>query len=180
MTWVKANADIKLGSTWITFKGEMDNANSVNLSGSGTVVLNGYKCELHRPAVIQNNSLKISGTADIVTSLFGVRLTGTIEKADMNSSVWVFTGSAGFRFGGYTIAGASVRLDHRRGHHHVVRCEAVRPVRLHHRTYKLYFTGTELSRIQLNSPVVSWPLFFSIAKITAPNIPVETTITGLL
>jgi hypothetical protein len=180
VTWVKTDAQIKVGTTWLTFAGEIDSAGNVNLQGAGSVVLDGYTVNFNGSAVIQDNALTLTGTVDVVTSLYGVRLTGTITKADMNSSAFTFVGSAGFRFGGYTVTGATVRFTTGEGITTAFDIKYCLLVVCTTGTYKLYFTGGEITRIQLNSPIASWPAFFAIAKITAPSIPVETTITGLL
>ncbi len=180
VTWVKTDAQIKVGATWLTFSGELDSTGNVNLKGAGSVALDGYNVNFNGAAVIQNNALTLTGTVDIVTDLFGVRLSGTITKADMNSSTVSFVGSAAFRFGGYDVTSATVRFVTGEGITTAFDIKYCLLFVCTTGTYKLYFTGSAISRIQLNSPIASWPAFFAIAKITAPNIPVETKITGLL
>ncbi|MFT4035705.1 MAG: hypothetical protein QM679_09045 [Patulibacter sp.] len=180
VAWANVAAQIKVGSTWLTFTGEVDSAGNVNLSGAGTAVLDGYTINFNGTAVVQNNALKLTGTADIITGLFSVRLSGTIEKADMNSSTYTFTGSGGFRFGGYTVSSATIRLISGEGITTSFQIKACVLLLCSTGTYKLYFTGQEISRIQLSAPAASWAVFFAIAKIAAPKVTVETTITGII
>ena len=91
-------------------RGQLDSTGSVNLKGSGQTTLDGYKITFSGSAVIQNNALTLTGNATVTTGLFSVVLSGTINKPDMNSSTYSFVGSGAFKFGGYSVAGATIRF----------------------------------------------------------------------
>ncbi|MBO9534451.1 MAG: hypothetical protein J7513_15870, partial [Solirubrobacteraceae bacterium] len=178
--WAKVNAQIKIGESWLVFAGEAEaNGANVNLKGSGNAVIDGYKVNFNGTATIVNNALTINGTVDVITGLFGVRLTGTLNKPDMNTSTYSFVGKGAFRFGGFQIADATIRFVTGEGITTQFDVKSCLLFLCTNGTYKLYFTGTEISKIQLSAPIASWPAFFAIAKITAPSIPVETKITGI-
>ncbi len=180
MIWGNVNAQIKVGESWLNFKGEAEaNGSNVNLKGSGNAVIDGYKVGFIGTATIVNNALTINGTVDVTTGLFGVRLSGTLNKPDMNTSTYTFVGKGAFRFGGFQVADATIRFQTGEGITTAFQIKSCLLFLCTTGTYKLYFTGTEISKIQLSAPIASWPAFFAIAKITAPNIPVETQITGI-
>ncbi len=178
--WVNAAALIKTGDNWLTFTGSIDSAWNFNLKGAGVITMDGYRLEFNGTALLRENRLVLDGTVAVVTNLFTVQLTGTIEKPNMDVNQYSFFGKASFKFGGYSVASASVKLVFGEG---LITTFTIKICILFvcpTGTYKVYFTGGNVSKIQLNVPLLYWAQFSLAAKLAAPNVPLESKITGIL
>ncbi len=180
LTWADANAQLKVGSTFLSFKGQLDSTGTVNLTGSGTVTLGGYRVDFAGTALIKNNALTLDGTVVVTTGLFKVQLRGTILKPDMNTSDFTFIGTASFQFAQFQVVGATVRLTTAEGLATTFTVKSCLLFLCVNGSYKLYFSGGDVSKIQLSAPLTSWPIFRGAALLVAPGVPVESTITGLI
>lgn len=179
LTWADTDAQLKVGSTFLSFKGQLDSTGTVNLQGSGSVTLGGYKVDFAGTALIKNNALTLDGTVVVTTGLFKVQLRGTILKPDMNTSDFTFIGSASFQFAQFQVVGATVRLTTGEGLATTFSVKSCLLFLCVNGSYKLYFSGGDISKIQLSAPLTSWPVFRGAALLVAPGVPVESTITGL-
>jgi hypothetical protein len=179
VTWADADAQLKVGTTFLSFKGQLDSTGTVNLAGSGSTTLGGYKVDFSGTALIKNNALTLDGTVVVTTGLFKVQLTGTILKPDMNTSDFTFIGKASFQFAQFKVVDATVRLTTGEGLATTFSVKSCVLFICVNGSYKLYFSGGEVSKIQLSAPLTSWPIFRGAALLVAPGVPVESTITGL-
>ncbi len=177
--WVNADALIKTGDNWLSFKGEIDSSWNFNLKGAGVITMDGYRLEFNGTALLRDNRLVLDGTVNVVTSLFSVQLTGTIEKPNMDANQYSFTGRASFKFGGYQIANATVKLVFGEGLITTFQIKICILFVCPNGTYKLYFQGGNLSKIQLNVPILYWAQFSLAATVAAPGVPLESKITGI-
>ncbi len=177
--WVNADALIKTGDNWLSFKGEIDSAWNFNLKGAGVIPMDGYRLEFNGTALLRDNRLVLDGTVNVVTSLFSVQLTGTIEKPNMDVNQYSFTGRASFKFGGYQIANATVKLIFGEGLITSFQIKICILFVCPNGTYKLYFNGGNISKIQLDVPLIYWAQFSLAASVAAPGVPIESKITGI-
>ncbi|MBJ7471097.1 MAG: hypothetical protein JHD16_07335 [Solirubrobacteraceae bacterium] len=180
--WVKTDAQLKVAQTWLSFSGEIDNAGNANLKGSGRVNFDGYVIDFQGTAVAKNGVLKLTGGGSFTTGLFTVQLSGTIEKPDAASSVYVLTGTANFKFGKYSVAGGTVRLTIGEGMTTTFSLKACVLFLCQNGTYKLYFNGNgTVNRAELNAPLTSVPLFLGIGSVAlGSKVKISTKITGIL
>ena len=177
--WVNADAMIKTGDNWLSFKGVINSDWTFNLKGAGSITLDGYRVEFAGSAVVANNALRLEGTVVVTTGLFKVQLTGIIEKPNMDVNQYSFTGKAAFKFGGYNVADATVKLIFGEG---LITTFTIKICILFvcpNGTYKLYFQGGDISKIQLNVPILYWAQFRLAAALVAPTVPIESKITGI-
>ncbi|MBJ7470792.1 MAG: hypothetical protein JHD16_05795 [Solirubrobacteraceae bacterium] len=177
--WVNAAAQIKTGDNWLTFTGSIDSNWNFNLKGAGVITMDGYRLEFNGTALLRDNRLVLDGTVNVVTNMFSVQLTGTIEKPNMDVNQYAFYGRASFKFGGYQIANASVKLVFGEGLITTFDIKICILFICPNGQYKLYFQGGNISKIQLNVPIIYWAQFSLAATIAAPGVPLESKITGI-
>ncbi|MEN0013463.1 MAG: hypothetical protein AAGC46_08855, partial [Solirubrobacteraceae bacterium] len=179
--WVKADAQVKVANTYLTFTGELDNTGYVNLQGAGTTDFNGTTVQFSGTATVVNGAVVITGGGTVTNGLFSASISGTITKPDMNTSVYVLTGTANFKFAGYSVANANVRLTIGEGLTTDFSIKACfLGIICPNATYKLYFTGGTATKIELNAPVAWAAQFLAIGAIAFPKADIKTTITGII
>ncbi|MDO9357121.1 MAG: hypothetical protein Q7T55_25710, partial [Solirubrobacteraceae bacterium] len=179
--WIKGGGKIKIAQTWITFTGQADNTGYANLTGSGTVNFDGTTVDFAGTATIKNNALTIGGTVKISNGLLSATLTGTIEKPNMDVSQYVFTGTANFKFGGFSIVNANVKLIFGEGLITTFDIKSCFVIFIcPNATYKVYFSGTKVSKVEINSPVAWVAQFTAIAALAAPGAQISPKITGII
>ncbi|MBJ7471098.1 MAG: hypothetical protein JHD16_07340 [Solirubrobacteraceae bacterium] len=180
VTWLSTNAQVKVAGTFLAFAGDVDSLGNFSLKGAGSVDFDGTTVLFSGTASSVNGKLVISGSGTVKTGLFSATISGTIEKPDAASSVYVLTGSASFKFGTFQVAGATVRLTIGEGLTTTFGIKACFLFICPNATYKLYFRGGNVSRAELNAPIAWAPKFLAIGVVVlGPSVPISTKITGI-
>lgn len=179
--WVSTSAQIKVAKTFLAFSGDVDSTGNFSLKGSGSVDFDGTTVQFSGVASVTGGKLVIAGSGTVKTGLFSATISGSIEKPDANSSTYVLTGTASFKFGAFQIAGATIRLTLGEGLTATFGIKACFLFICPNATYKLYFRNGSPYKAELNAPIAWAVQFLGIgAVVLGPSVPISTKITGII